>query len=640
MIDYYVLLTTAGQNKLAAAAAGGPAVSLTAVRIGDGGGAAYDPNEAQAALVGERYTAAILSIATQAGGVIVIEATIPQNTPDGAGRPSGGFNIREAGIYCADGSLFAIAKMPGGYKPLPSSGASEDMTIRLVLDVGNAGNIVVTLDPSAPIGIGRLARIPWIAVDKVTNAPPGSPAIGATVLVGTAPTGAFAGHAGKIAQWLGAWQLGVAPDDTIVSVADRANSDPSRYLKRAAGGWVNATASEAVYGLAMLGSLAEHVAGVVTDRAASVANTAKVAQGGNWNNAVAGGTANALTSGLSPVPVSNPDMAGMPIRLKIATTNTGAATLALNGLAPLPIRRLDGQPVERGDLPAGAIVSLVATGTAYVFLGIAYSQVRIKLTSGLTIWVRPDGDDNNDGSANTAAAAMKTILGAYARAIRQYDTAGFSITIRLGVGGDYQGASLSGFTGDVVVLGDLAAPGSYNIRGQPTTDTPIVTRTNQLTLAGVSIAPQFLLGGASNGVYARSGSVVNLRNVTFKPPYAVSAHSHVGIDSGASVFTFGEILIVIAGGDSFINVAEGGSFEGGFAGEPTTIKLFDGPGFATAFCRVVGGAAKFGATTITGGAYGKRYSVALNGTINTYGGGANFLPGDAAGVTASGGQYA
>ena len=44
--------------------------------------------------------------------------------------------------------------------------------------------------------------------------------------------------------------------------------------------------------------------------------------------------------------------------------------------------------------------------------------------------------------------------------------------------------------------------------------------------------------------------------------------------------------------------------------------------------------------TYSGTFTGKRYEISLNGAVQTYGGGANYFPGNAAGTTATGGQYA
>jgi hypothetical protein len=43
--------------------------------------------------------------------------------------------------------------------------------------------------------------------------------------------------------------------------------------------------------------------------------------------------------------------------------------------------------------------------------------------------------------------------------------------------------------------------------------------------------------------------------------------------------------------------------------------------------------------TFTGSTAGQRYNVSGNGVIQTYGGGANYLPGSVVGSATTGGQY-
>lgn len=65
------------------------------------------------------------------------------------------------------------------------------------------------------------------------------------------------------------------------------------------------------------------------------------------------------------------------------------------------------------------------------------------------------------------------------------------------------------------------------------------------------------------------------------------------------------------------------------------------PAWSNVFLNVTsGGIVSAGGITFTGAATGKRYDVSLNGVINTFGGGANFFPGNSAGSASSGGQYA
>jgi len=72
-----------------------------------------------------------------------------------------------------------------------------------------------------------------------------------------------------------------------------------------------------------------------------------------------------------------------------------------------------------------------------------------------------------------------------------------------------------------------------------------------------------------------------------------------------------------------------------------TITISGTPAFSAAFAYVTGtGVVLCAANTFSGSATGTRYSADTNGVISTQGGGATYLPGNSAGATASGGQYA
>ncbi len=71
-----------------------------------------------------------------------------------------------------------------------------------------------------------------------------------------------------------------------------------------------------------------------------------------------------------------------------------------------------------------------------------------------------------------------------------------------------------------------------------------------------------------------------------------------------------------------------------------TVTLTGTPAFTTfANAKRLGSIVADG-TTYSGAATGARYSATLNGIIDTNGAGATALPGDSAGATATGGQYA
>jgi hypothetical protein len=231
-MSYRALLTIAGQEKIAVFAAGGPRVPLTHVAIGNANGAPYDPVETQTVLVGERYRAPIAAQGATTGGVISIEADIPADTTDVQGRPSHGWNVHELGVFASDGTLFAVARMNGGYKPSPSSGQAETLTLQIRLDVGNAAAVTVVIDPTALTPISRLMRAPFISVDGVQSAPPDPAVTGSLYAVSSGSSGAWAGRGGWLAERAGtSWQFIQPPQYSIVRTTAGA------FWERAASDW-------------------------------------------------------------------------------------------------------------------------------------------------------------------------------------------------------------------------------------------------------------------------------------------------------------------------------------------------------------------------------------------------------------------
>lgn len=258
-----LLITTVGQAAIAADLAGGANLVLTNVVFGDANGVPYNPNVAQQWLVNERYIAPIASVAVL-GNEIIVDAIIPADTPDAYGRPSHGFNIAECALTGLSGTtpiVVGVARMGNGYKPPPSSGQAAIATFRLKLAVANPAAIAVVIDPQAQILVGRHVRPFWMTVDGVLNAPPANPAAGATYVIGSAPTGAWAGFAGRLAQWVGVWSLATVPEGHVVCDTSQSLDSASRFMRRSGSGWVAAEATESAYGFTRLASSAEALAG-------------------------------------------------------------------------------------------------------------------------------------------------------------------------------------------------------------------------------------------------------------------------------------------------------------------------------------------------------------------------------------------
>jgi len=99
------------------------------------------------------------------------------------------------------------------------------------------------------------------------------------------------------------------------------------------------------------------------------------------NFTTASGTANALTLTLNSPIASYAAAAGMPIRFVAAHSNTGAATVSIDGLGHIPIVRPLGQPVQQGDMIGGRIVDAILTGTVLQLTGLTQN-----LTAGYFGW--------------------------------------------------------------------------------------------------------------------------------------------------------------------------------------------------------------------------------------------------------------
>ncbi|MCD6526990.1 MAG: phage tail protein [Desulfuromonas sp.] len=139
MNEYYTLITTIGQAKLAAAAASEDSINLADIAVGDGN---YTPSVGQTSLVSEKWRASLSTVQTDAvnPGRVIAEGVVPPE--------AGGWYIREVGLLDADGDLFAIAKFPETYKPVLESGSAKDLFLRLYLDIGSAAAVTLSVDPS------------------------------------------------------------------------------------------------------------------------------------------------------------------------------------------------------------------------------------------------------------------------------------------------------------------------------------------------------------------------------------------------------------------------------------------------------------------------------------------------------------
>ncbi|MBM7045455.1 hypothetical protein [Rhizobium lusitanum] len=358
-------------------------------------------------------------------------------------------------------------------------------------------------------------------------------------------------------------------------------------------------------------------------------------QGNSWVYAVAGGTANALTATLTPLITAN--TAGTGVILKITTKNTGVATLDV-GAGPLPIQTQQGNALQIGDLPANAIIRFICTGAAWQIQGISYSEIPVISTSNVTLYVRPDGNDANDGSANDSAHAFQTIAAAVAYGNTRYFLANSRLVIQLGIAGTYTPPGpVFANVGSLEIKGSTAAQDTYIIAGAGPAggSTGLFGASyGQVFLTGVFVKNSAAISSNACVIAINSGTNLVLQNVTFGTD-AVGTISNLVCSAGASV-TINAGCKFGGSATNMLYVQQGSIVIG------ASITIINAPVYTNVANATALGAILLGnpAATVTGSVTGVRYVANLNGVINTFGGGANYFPGTSAGVATNGGQYA
>ena len=142
-VKYKTVITKAGAIKLAAATLpDGKKVNLTAMAVGDGGGTLPTPDPTQTKLVNEVWRHALNKISQDRKNknYVVAELLIPPET--------GGFWVRELGLYDDTGTLIAVGNMAESYKPALAEGSGRAQTVRMVIMVSDIESVELTIDTS------------------------------------------------------------------------------------------------------------------------------------------------------------------------------------------------------------------------------------------------------------------------------------------------------------------------------------------------------------------------------------------------------------------------------------------------------------------------------------------------------------
>lgn len=254
------------------------------------------------------------------------------------------------------------------------------------------------------------------------------------------------------------------------------------------------------------------------------------------------------------------------------------------------------------------------------------------LTAARTYYVRTDGNDSNTGLVDSAGGAFLTY--AKAKAVAQtIDINGQVLTIQMGAGTWTSPIILFDVVGywgvgSCLLVGDTAAP------------TNVVLSVNSATYGALHVEMISTIwevkgfqytNSAGNCVYVIGGKLY-LHEADFGASGAGFAHIFTSFDG----FFDARANYSVSGAAGYHWMAQGKSHLRVIS---RTITITGTPAF-TAWALSSGIALiPCGGNTFTGSATGQRYNASGNSVINSSGGGAGYLPGNAAGATATGGQY-
>jgi|GEM_PF-5761621 len=134
------MITSVGKAKIANSIGFGTKINFTKFKLGDGGGAYYNPTEQQEDLKNVVYEGVITNITTDESNhnEIIVKLAIPANV--------GGFMVREYGVFDDEGDMIAIAKCAETYKPALEEGSTKELAFNMVLVVSNVESIELKID--------------------------------------------------------------------------------------------------------------------------------------------------------------------------------------------------------------------------------------------------------------------------------------------------------------------------------------------------------------------------------------------------------------------------------------------------------------------------------------------------------------
>lgn len=249
---------------------------------------------------------------------------------------------------------------------------------------------------------------------------------------------------------------------------------------------------------------------------------------------------------------------------------------------------------------------------------------RETLSANRTYYVRTDGSDSNDGLADSSGGAFLTIQKSVDVICETLDTSIYTATCQIKDGTFTGAVTLKAHVGSLpyVIQGNATTPANVHIN---VTGVCFTSSDNRVTakIRNLKMTSTSLCVSSTAGVIELAEGI----------EYGAATNRHINAQYLGYVNITGNYTIG-GGGQSHWVVGNGGKLRA----VNRTITLTGTPAFSSGFA-VASDTAHIvcSGNTYSGSATGPRYSVTMNATIQS---GATTLPGDSAGTTATGGQYA
>lgn len=273
-----------------------------------------------------------------------------------------------------------------------------------------------------------------------------------------------------------------------------------------------------------------------------------------------------------------------------------------------------------------------------IALEAGFNGAVINITKDLNLYVRTDGNDENDGYADTSQHAFKTGTRAYQEAARYALGEGAQVIINFGAGvhpPTYAQGAISGSYQEnngqwmAAVLMRGKGPGVTYLNGSANAalyDAALLGgQGSRITVENLTIG-----ANANNGLVASDGGIINMgANLAFG-----NTGKHIMAVENGVVKHFTDYALT-TGGISHYYATKGGFIEG-----DSTVTIATPIIISDAFAVAdPGGYIHDTNSNFNGTVTGLRFRVEPTGTIYTGAGGLNYFPGTIPGVIAPGGQY-